>query len=352
MNAQVQAIGLALIVAIGIGTASSWNTQAAARRTAAILAADARNFQIGVDRYVAANPAALASATLTGPVLVTGATLVAGGFLTPEAVLPTLQGATKAGCVYRDSSGQVTSMSTAFGGTPLRTAGAISTVVDIGYPGFYVAPDGVTLSGAGRTTSAAPCNSVIAFAANQVVTGPVLDAAAQPTATFLSRFDVPGHPEETTMSADLKGGGFDAREFRDVLVDRDVLAAGDVVAVGYVQPRLVKAAGDACNASGTVNDVGGLAQDANGKPLYCDLATASFQTAGGGGGGTFRVWVSFHQQNFGTFCPNSICPAPCPPGASEIYPKHWDGSGLLYTTTYIPEAFGWMWEAERWCKLD
>lgn len=159
------------------------------------------------------------------------------------------------------------------------------------------------------------------------------------------------------MSADLKGGGFDAREFRDVLVDRDVLAAGDVVAVGYVQPRLVKAAGDACNASGTVNDVGGLAQDANGKPLYCDRGTATYVAAGGSGGGAIRKFsvvpncmISQCIDSTGNASGDKCAPA-CPAGTSQLFPgtcqiTHFSVQGVCYLDG------AWYWECERWCFKD
>ncbi len=347
LSPQIQAIGLSLIAAIAVAGAANWSSRAATKRTVSILAADARAFQSGLDRYVAANSATLATSTLTGPVAVTPATLVTGNFLSPDVAYPTVQGATKVGCVYRDAGGHVTSMSTAYGGTPLQRGAAVSAAVEIGYPGFYVQPDGVTLTGAGRSISASPCNSIIPFAANQVVTRPVLDAAGDQTSTRLNRFDVPGHPEETTMSADLRSGGFDATGFRDLRATRDVLAGGDIVATGYIQPLLQKSEGDACVTTGAANDIGGLARDATGKPLYCDSATAQFRAIAAGGG-SYRTTCTTEAGGLAYVLGNACAPAACQAGETELRT-----SSCSYSNRFdnCPPSGCWMYTitCERWC---
>ncbi len=297
-----------------------------------------------VKNYFSVIEAAIASAG-GSPAVITPAMLQTVSLLGASDPVTGINGGSIVSVVRRPAAGQLEWVTTVVGGLALPEADLGEFVKRVGARGGYTPASSsavATIVGGQGLQTANFAGAGVTWATRQpVVYGSLTQG--QTMSNYLYR--TPGMPATAyTMQHDLSLGGNSIADINQVTTTGKILSGGNVTTAGYLRSTAVKAAGDSCVAA---TDVGGLVQDADGKPLYCDSGSATFKAIAGGGY-TRRTMCTAEGNAMGIVFDNMCTPPACDATETQRGPQkcswawRYDtcGSGCW---TYVATC-------ERWCS--
>ncbi|MGQ3121211.1 MAG: hypothetical protein ACT6RU_14480 [Aliihoeflea sp.] len=301
------------------------------------------------------------------PAVITPAMLQTVSLLGASDPVTGINGGSIVSVVRRPAAGQLEWVTTVVGGLALPEADLGEFVKRVGARGGYTPASSsavATIVGGQGLLTANFAGAGVTWSTRQpVVYGSLTQG--QTMSNYLYR--TPGMPATAyTMQHDLSLGGNSIADIDQVTTTGRILSGGNVTTAGYLRSTAVKAAGDSCVAA---TDVGGLVQDADGKPLYCDSSSSQYQQVAGGGGtfphtchdafpsGFLQFVAGYSDPAVATAGPDGFysswgfttcTPPACPTGTTQRAPKTCQGVSMMNTPgNYYPTYSSY--QCTIWC---